>query len=274
MITSIMNCINNDLEKIALQIHKPQNALYVVVKRDGSYKTMSTAKFSFNSKYSLWDFFSLLISINKPIDKTKTIQSNNKYSFFIKDFSKLKSEKIDLYYEICGLKEDEKWIKEWIYTNINKFSSEKKKVKIFFEVETDRYIEEGRNYYLDKSISDTRIINNELLGTSVFLNTNPKKPYLLNRTRNSPISHLVNKKEGYQIYMLYRIFNSLYDHKKSIIYFTPDGKIMPFGIKDEVKGVPAGSIFTVIRKDSRGKIVIVKSESISMDITGKLLRLE
>ena len=87
------------IENIALKLHIPSNATYVVVDKDFNFKIISKERFSFNSKYVAMDFYSQIISMNKPVDKKKLITSNNYLTFFCKNFEKLTFEIIDNYYE-------------------------------------------------------------------------------------------------------------------------------------------------------------------------------
>lgn len=44
------------MENVALKYHIPDNAIYVIVDKDFSYKIISKERFSFNSKFVAMDF--------------------------------------------------------------------------------------------------------------------------------------------------------------------------------------------------------------------------
>lgn len=69
MIEELITSIGvQNLEKKALICHRPLDGTYVYVNEDGSYKVIQNwEKVSFNSKYRGWDYYSQLVSINKPI---------------------------------------------------------------------------------------------------------------------------------------------------------------------------------------------------------------
>ena len=70
-----------NLEELAYRVHRPKLGNYVIVNRDGSYKVINRERVDFNSKYKGWDYYSQLVTMNKPI-KSKLITSNNYYYFF------------------------------------------------------------------------------------------------------------------------------------------------------------------------------------------------
>lgn len=159
------------------------------------------------------DYNSSLLTMNKPIDPTKQIHSNNYYSFFFKIENKEKINKnvIDGYYKILknphlkytkslqkqmyksveeklGLVEIEKiekiqnYINENIDNIINECSIEKGYVKIFFDAPIEEYLKEGNRYFLSNIynvVDYNTLINDELYGIpGVNLGCNSDKPNL------------------------------------------------------------------------------------------------
>lgn len=76
------------------------NVLDIKTDKTGIVQGMNDSDYSF---ISYMDYYSKLIEMNKPIDSTKQIHSNNMYSFFVKKESlkgKLTDKSIDGYYSI------------------------------------------------------------------------------------------------------------------------------------------------------------------------------
>ena len=60
---------SNAIESVALKLHLPSDATYVIVDKDFNHRIISKERFSFNSKYVAMDFYSQLVNLNKALDK-------------------------------------------------------------------------------------------------------------------------------------------------------------------------------------------------------------
>lgn len=158
-------------------------------------KNDKTQKDTYYYNLAFLDYNSRLITMNKSIDTTKTIHSNNYLSFFVKNEGKLTTEKIEKYYEILKTPETTKYrtkkeqrelyqqyleknpapdqtlattCQEWINANIfqllEKYAETLKKnyLKIFFvnskEIEATKklYEIEGNRYVFPNIFNDAK----------------------------------------------------------------------------------------------------------------------
>lgn len=175
----------------------PANGTYLLVGKDDQLKgypmeiqidkktgTIDKSAVYFK-EFCIYDYYSKLISMNKPLDPSKVIHSNNLYSFFVKKENivngKLTEAVIDKYYEILEnpiakysngktrslyekvekkfgkvdvqlLEKNKNWIKEHIFSICDLVSSvdlgKKDYLKIFFEAEPQEYEREGNRYFI------------------------------------------------------------------------------------------------------------------------------
>lgn len=264
MIYDAIERIGDELEDIAVMMHTPQKAVYVVILEDGSHKIMDEKKFGYNSKYSFWDFWSVLLSMNQPVDKKKVIQSNNKYSFFVKDFKKLTDEIIDEYYEKTGLQYSEMWIKEWIKKNVNSFDNYKgnELVKFFFYARPEDYRECGRNYLVDKCMRNTAEYNGTELGSGVGTVENAKKPFFENKTRKTVYRERVDITMAYKKALFFNMLKSCVRIGKNYVYVTEEGKICLCNVDTRPDINVSGSILFVVRFDEKGNLVFDCAEPV------------
>lgn len=236
------------IDKKIADTYVPADGTYILLERAGeSYKI----KEHFNIKYDKktkrilgseneyfkeicnFDYNSILVEMNKPIDQKKIIHSNNYLSFFIKKESlingKLTNEVIENYYSILknpALKyknkpkakaayesiekvigevdsDEVEKIKIWIKNNIFNLDKEltegKDYLKIFFDYPLNDYKREGKRYLIPNiyNSNDFNVtIKDKLYGLpSNNMGMNSKKPYLENKTRNIKVPYLINSKE-------------------------------------------------------------------------------
>lgn len=179
------------------------------------------------------DYLSKLLDMNKPIDQSKVIHSNNYLSFFIKkeniNSGKLKGETIENYYKVLidprgkykgdkeklrmyeevekehgkALGEKVQFCKEWIENNIysilNKVKNDKNYIKIFFKRDLDEYVKESEKYIIPNIYNSNQY--NEHINEKVFglpndnMGLNAKKPYLENKTRKNTLPYLISKED-------------------------------------------------------------------------------
>lgn len=138
------------------------------------------------------DYFSKLLDINKPMDPNKMIHSNNYLSFFVKrgnvNKTKLTENIIDNYYEILKdprikdkegkdkekrkvyeliedkygksnyrlIQKNKEWIKNNIFSLINKVAKNKNYLKIFFKCDIELYKKESEKYVIPNIYNNTR----------------------------------------------------------------------------------------------------------------------
>lgn len=184
-------------ERFILDTYIPSDGTYILVDSQGNVKEilqikMDKKKGELEGKRNeyfpvicFYDYYSQLISMNKPMDSKKVIHSNNYLSFFVKKDSivsgKLNEKVIDSYYDVLKdpikykykktkaseiylefiekenspsekeIEERKRWIKENIFcldTNYNIDMQKKEYAKIFFEADEEEYKREGQRYFL------------------------------------------------------------------------------------------------------------------------------
>lgn len=250
MIDQILDYLGRDnLEEIALRIHKPQKAIYIIVSQDGIYKAINEKRMEFNSKYCGMDFYSRIISTNKPV-ASKAIFSNNYYTFFVKRAVPQKD--IDNYYSKLGLPESLEYIKTWVQEHLEnlceKYKNEKM-IKIFFQAEREKYREAGLKNWNEKAISKTR--QSEDFGVPICFNANSKKMYATD-LRNI---YKVGNQTGLEIKFFYDILNGLCSRGKNILYIWKGG-FFAAGIREELLCDIPPCIFILFTRDNLGKVYI------------------
>ncbi len=187
------------------------------------------------NKICQFDYYSKLISMNKPIDMKKVIHSNNYLSFFIKKESlhngKLTLDIIDNYYEILknpslkytkskakefySIVEDDldsmdldilEKLKYFIKDNIFKLdsfqidTSGKDYLKIFLDTDLKNYENEGNRYIIPNIYNNNDFnikIDETIYGLpSDNMNLNAKKPFLENKSRKVNVPNFISYKEA------------------------------------------------------------------------------
>lgn len=233
-------------DKLILDSYTPTDGTYIIIKVEDDTFSMSppisikldkkTGEINQKTntafeKIKYYDYYSQLITMNKPMDKDKIIHSNNCLSFFVKKENltngKLTNTVIDNYYEILSHPELKymksrnsketyqsveqelgpvniqilEKIKEWIKSNIYGLDIDntgKDYLKIFFEYPIEDYIRENKRYLIPNiyNSNDFNIkINSEIYGLpNDNMGLNSKKPYLENKTRKLIIPYILNKK--------------------------------------------------------------------------------
>lgn len=263
MIKDIINYLGEEnLEELALRFHRPPNGAYVYVKTDGTFKVIrNQQKIDFNSKYRGWDFYSTLISINKPI-ASKLIQSNNYYTFWCRNTAKLKDTDIDTYFAKLELPPKLKWHKEWVKEHIYELGKtyEDDIIKIFFPGTRDEYRKLGLKYWHEKSISVPNNLNKKNenpVGAPLGYSTNAKKPFTIGRT-----PFFVSQEEGLKIKFVYDILKGCTKRGYNNIYINAAGLYLTnvtLGPPDRV--LPAG-LFIVTKINNKGALEMLDMEAI------------
>lgn len=257
MIEELITSIGvQNLEKKALICHRPLDGTYVYVNEDGNYKVIQNwEKVSFNSKYRGWDYYSQLVSINKPI-ASKLIQSNNYNTFWCRNIEKLKIQDIDKYFDVL---KDTSWHREWVKAHIYELGKEYKGsfIKIFFPDTREEYRRLGLENWLEKSISiPTKCVNKEDKGVPIGYSINIKKPYSTGRT-----PYLVDKEKGLQIKMVYDILKGNTRRGYPLMYATSKGLYATTVSKGPEIDLPA-SLCILTKINSRGEIEFKICENI------------
>jgi len=198
-----------NLEYMALQAHKPAHAVYVFVNKGGEIvkEIRNEKRIDFNSKYRMMDYYSGLVSMQKPV-KSKLIFSNNYLTFFCRNVEKLTDKDIEEYFTAARMPEDHMFFMETVKENIRKIEKEKMDVVKFFLLDDPvLYRKLGIQNWIEKSISKklTPRSNPELKGKGfpVSCSYNTKKPYQMTKM------YLVDAEEGLQTKLFYDILKGL-----------------------------------------------------------------
>ena len=230
----------NEHKNMVIDTIVPADGDYVLVHQDGTYNTYKI-KYSKKdrifkerpatdilNKIRFYDYYSQLVSMNKPQDPSKTIHSNNYLSLFVKKESfkngKMNNEAIERYFKVLktpqekykdkdlkmynfisleldelnqeDLKKNEEWLKNHIYNLEGVNYDEKGYLKVFFEASDKTYINEGNRYTLTKifNCNDHNIYSNSTVyGLPNYnMQLNAKKPFLENKTRLKKIPYLIS----------------------------------------------------------------------------------
>lgn len=247
-----------NLETIALQYHKPIEGNYIVVDESGGYKVITSSRMHFNSRLCGMDYYSQLVSMNKPV-KSKLITSNNYLTFFVKNVQKLKEVDIDDYFDKLELPENREWHRQWVKDNICLLSNTCKGIiKIFFPGSRNEYRELGMQDWNEKSITVPAYIKkaDKEKGCPISYNANPKKAYL----GNSFNTFMVGKQEALNYKIFYDILKGMYRQGYRILYVT-DGKLYPLRSGELPKQNITGAIIFAFRISAKGMLEIIHMDS-------------
>lgn len=266
----------SDNNGLILDTYIPADGTYIIVNKAGDIqscvdiiKDKKTKQIDRSvedlGEIVLYDYNSVLVSMNKPIDSKKIIHSNNYLSFAVKKDSiltgKLTENIIDEYYDtlsnplqkkyfrskeasaICAEFEEEEgkpdlekieWIRKWIKDNIFHLSGidfeQKNYLKIFFEASREEYERENKRYLLPNiyNSNDYNItINDKIYGMpNDNLGMNAKKPFLSIKTRKSPSPYLLDRDDVIdQKYFFDYLMNLVSEGKYHIYIDTENNEI-------------------------------------------------
>lgn len=216
MINQIIELIGKEnLEKMALEWHVPQNATYVIVNENKkSYKVIKNKdKIHFNTKYRGMDYYSNVVTMNKVV-KSKLISSCNYFSFFVKNVDKLKDEDVINYFQKLETPQQYLWHMHWIIDNIKELGRNNSGlIKIFFPGTREEYREQGLKNWYEKSITFQNSKQKKGgLAFPISINANPKKPF---ETNFKP--YLVDNEKGLEIKILYDILKGMYKNGNNML---------------------------------------------------------
>lgn len=212
---------------------------YVLVDEKGKIeKILEINKRNVDTKDDYYFYFAqreylsqLIGGVQKPIDSSKKIHSNNYLSFFIKkeniNRAILTSEIIDKYYNVLlnplekykkhkkkmyqqvedkygkahetTIEKHKNWIKENIYMIFQHVKNDKNYLKIFFKKDIEEYSRESEKYVIPNIFNNTDY-NKKINGVTFGLpndnmGLNSKKPYLENKTRKNSLPYLISAEE-------------------------------------------------------------------------------
>mgnify|MGYP001018350421 CR=1 FL=1 len=224
---------------------------YILVSEDGTIRQEDVLEISKKNydevnagKFVEKDYLSKLLDMNKPIDKSKTIHSNNYFSFWIKKNNikeKLNKETIEEYYNILLyprlkylkselydmvendigvpdkyiIEKNRDWILENIFSllDINHINYDNSYLKIYFDADIKQYEKENKRYMLPNvyNSADYNIkINDIIFGMpNNNMGLNSKKPYLMNKSRKVSTPYLISQDE---VLMQKKLFDYLYNY--------------------------------------------------------------
>ena len=258
MIEDFLNYVGTEnLEETALLVHRPSNAVYVFVNESGDYKIVENwEKVSYNSKYKGLDYYSQLVSMNKPI-ASKLIQSNNYNAFWCKNTKKLTDSDIDGYFDSLDY---HSWHRDWVKQHIYGFGERfpYMLIKIFFDDSREEYRRLGLENWLEKAISvppKMKKFGNSL-GVPIGYSINAKKPYANGRTL-----YVVDQEKGLHIKLVYDILKGLTKRGYNIIYVNELG-IFPTSLDHPIDRDLPSSLFLLTAIDDKGQVVIKQCETI------------
>lgn len=296
-----------DIDKLIIDNYVPADGLYIImeetkegfieteqieVKQDLKTKEIKLSQMQF-AKISELDYSCRLVDMNKPIDSSKIIQSNNYLSFWIKKESltngKLTYEIIDNYYKVLmdpalkyakskkdmelyqlvekriGSVDKDKLlkVKDWIKEHIFEFSDKvagKDYLKIFFLCDGIDVKKEGERYLLPNIYNKNDY--NVLLGEEIYglpnenMGLNAKKPYLESKNRKYAVPILTNTDE---ILLRKKFFDYLWalaSKRKYNIYFDAQrNEIIPLDGQSAPNRDMYG-YFLRIRKDKNEAAIV------------------
>lgn len=255
MIDKIIELIGKEnLEKMALEWHVPQNATYVIVNEDRSYKIIKNKdKIHFNTKYRGMDYYSNIVSMNKPV-ASKLITSNNYFSFFVKNVDKLKEEDVTNYFQ--KLETPHKYLghMHWIIDNIKELGKNNSGlIKIFFPGTREEYRKQGLKNWYEKSITFQNSKQKKGgLGFPVSINANPKKPFATNFK-----PYLVDNEKGLEIKILYDVLKGMYKRGNNMLIINEEKIISTSPGKEESYISVPGGILIAYDLDKNGNVKIM-----------------
>jgi hypothetical protein len=266
MLEAIEEIGAENLEDIALRAYKPRPGIYIFVSLDGKIirEIRNERRIYFNTKYRMMDYYSWIVSMQKPV-KSKLIFSNNYLAFFCKNAQKLTDADIDEYFQRLETPEDHMFFANVIKNNIRKIKKEDQDIVKFFLMDSpELYRELGMKDWREKSISmppksgmtkEKWLKGKDRKGYPMGCSYNAKKPGNLNRI------YVVNEEEGLQIKLFYDILKGFFNRGCNIA-IVGKNMLIPLKSKQGIDRRITGAmlIWFTMRK---GQIVIVDIDRIA-----------
>lgn len=319
MLKDCLEVFNKKIEKsgdkLILDNYIPDDGTYIIVdlennnvisqdiKYDKKNKTLNKGSISYYEDICNYDYYSVLLEMNKPIDPKKKIMSNNYMTFFTKKSSVkpevLTDEIIDTYYKILAdpeikyegkakskaiYKEVEKHLgkvnieelnkcKSWIKENLFKLDIDTEKkdyLKIFFKYPIEAYVREGSRYFTPNIYNKNDfniVINNKTFGMHNNNNgLNAKKPFFENKTRKNKIAYLIDDSEVLLQKKLFDYFSNLVNQSKYNVYINNE-EISAYS-EAKFPDYDFSGIYLRMRKD-KNEVAIISCDYIT-DYSNKL----
>ncbi|WP_312093440.1 hypothetical protein [Aminipila sp.] len=238
-------------KEIFLDNYLLSDGTYFIVSEDGKYncfeierKTPLDREDINNQFLILADYYSRLISINKPVDKSKTIKSNNYLSFVVNKADLGKDERInsgiEFYYDKLKEWASDEQVSEveknkvWISAHLPEFKkniSDNGRLKIFFKEMgwEEKYKAESLKYLSRKIFNAVYDTGEQVLGVPNDISINAKKPYLMNKSRKVEYPLLVTLEEAIVRHRFFEYLRCCAESGRRNIY-VDDTRIIP--IKD------------------------------------------
>ncbi len=247
-----------DIEEEACKMHRPQKGAYVYVKKDSScIVTENKDRVAFNSKHKGWDYYSQLVSINKPI-ASKKIQSNNYNAFWCKNTTGISDAEIEEYFYRLGVPDEKRWHVDWVKRNIKTIGRNHKNtiIKIFFDGTREEYRDLGLKNWREKSISVPAGREKKFFddgeGYPIGYSINGKKPFSVSR-----VPYKVNWDKGLRIKYIYDILKGAFRYGFNIVYMDESGIFYT----NEKQGAPnkmiQSGIIIAFKFNNKGEIDIL-----------------
>lgn len=301
--------LDKDGESLILDSYIPADGTYIIVdpitneivaneeiKYDKKQKALDKSSISYFDDICRYDYYSKLLEMNKPIDTSKKIQSNNYLSFFVKKENVipnvLTEQVIDNYYSVLedpflkytkpkakeiyknveeklGTVDKEKikvckeWIKENIF-NLNVDTTKKDYLKIFFKYPMELYQKESSRYCIPNIYNSNDyniVIDGKTFGVANDNNgLNSKKPFLENKSRKSKLAYLIDDKEVMLQKKLFDYLSNIVANSKYNVYVDENnisGELGPKYPNQDFSGM-----YLRIRKD-KNEVAIINCDYIS-----------
>lgn len=268
--------------------YKLDEGTYIIVNADGSIDSkniLEINKKNYDSigsdKFVHLDYLSKLLDMNKPMDRTKTIHSNNYMSFWIKKNNireklnktiiedyyatllnpKLKYKKsLELYQEIekeigqpdeAAIEKYKNWILENIFNIVEKckLKDDKNYLKIYFDEPIENYIRENKRYMVPNIYNSSDY--NIKIGETIYgmpndnIGLNSKKPFLDNKGRKISTPYLISTNE---VILQKKMFDYL-------LNFANNGKTNIYVDEKEIEALESGEM---IEREFKGYFIKIK----------------
>lgn len=307
---------NGNADSLILDQYIPADGDYLLIRRDGTIescfvkldkKTRALDKSYLNFKVyeeiCFLDYYSRLVSMNKPQGAQKTIHSNNYLSFWVKweslENGKLDEKTIDIYYDAIKTKKEKfkntqerilheyveeqipqidqeeleycrEWIKQHIFSldDYNLDLQKQNYLKIFFETDRERVIQES-NRYLFVNIFNSNDYNLKLDGhiwgtPNDNFGLNAKKPYLQCKTKKIATPCLITLEEAIVQKKFFDYLMNAANIGETDIYFNYEEKKIDSYKKGELPKGDFSGFFISVQK---GKELEIRYQDIIVDYT-------
>lgn len=261
------------VENLAIETHTPVIGNYVLVDMQGRFKVINERKMKFNSRYCGMDYYSGLVSMNKPV-ADKQISSNNYHTFWVNKIDTLKPESIDKYYDKLNLPAEYNYRREWIKNNIYTIGGQYPgRIKVFFDAPYEEYRKMGIAHWKEKCITHIPCAQiPEGYGMPVGVTYNSKKDIKkITEFKNSDrclitrdMPFLVENQTTFYRKLFFDFLLGLSRSGYDQVVFDRNFRYYPISKKDNNQPVypKIGSMLIGFIIDKTGQVVITQFESI------------